>query len=272
MKSFQMKALALAMLGLGGLLMAGSAAAACPTIPATTSTPGGGGAWSSQTVNTATFGNAATGLNGTSCALSVAINPGAFSNARGLVTDNSPQNEARYRARFYLNTQSLTNFVAANQQADIMTVLAGSSPAGVSTTEVEVRLVGGSTIGVTFVVADSGSPNNYQTVGVLVPNTGGNYRVEFDLQQGSATGANCNSVTPTGGCFRYWVSDAATASADASPTGAIAVTNTGWSGAKQANLGLFATNTKFRTGTPNPLGQALILDEFDSRRQTFIGM
>lgn len=271
MKSFKNRALLVAGLSLAGLWMAGNAVATCPTIPATTNTPGGGGAWSSQTVNHATFGNAATGLAGTSCALSVAIASGAQSNARGFVTDNSPQGESRYRARFYINTAQLTNLVAANQQVDIADVLAASGPIGVGTTEVEVKLVGGSPLQVDFVVADSTQPNNYQTVGYVFPNAGGNYRIEFDLQQGSATSANCNSVTPVGGCFRYWVNDAGAASADASPTGYIAVTNTGWSGAKQFNMGLFATNTKFRTATTNPLDQPLILDEFDSRRQTFIG-
>lgn len=268
MKSFKMKALAVAVLGLAGM---GSAMAACPTIPATTATPGGGGAWSSQTVTKATVLSATPGLNGTSCALSVALQTGAQSNAKGLVTDNSPQNEARYRARFYINTAQLTNLTAANQQADVMTINAGSSPAGVSTTEVEVKLVGGATQGITFSIADSNQSNNYQAVGVQFPNTGGNYRIEFDLQQGSSTGANCNSVTPTGGCFRYWVTDAGTATTDAAPTGAVAVTNAGWGGAKQANLGLFASNTKYRTATTNPLGQPVIVDEFDSRRQTFIG-
>jgi hypothetical protein len=268
MKSFTMKALAVAVLGLVG---AGNAMALCPAIPAASATPGGGGAWSAQTVNHATVLSATPGLNSTGCALSIALQTGAQSNARAFVTDNSPNLEQRYRARFYINTAALTNFTAANQQVDVMTVLAGSSPAGVSTTEVEVKLAGGNPLTVDFTIADSTSPGNYQTVGLFVPNTGGNYRIEFDLQQGSKTGANCASVTPTGGCFRYWVSDAGTASADATPSGTVAVTNTGWNGAKQANLGLFAPNTRFRTATTNPLGQPVILDEFDSRRQTFIG-
>lgn len=274
MKSFQMKALALAVLGLAGI---NSAMAACPTIPATTNTPGGGGAWSTQTVTHAAVGSATPGLNGTSCALSVAISAGAQANAKGLVTDNSPQNEPRYRARFYINTAQLTGFTAANQQADVMTVLAGTSPTGVSTTEVEVKLTGGTggNLGIDFTLADTSTAGqNYQTIGLGVPNTGGNYRIEIDLQQGSKTGGTCTtaSTTPVGGCFRYWVSDAATATTDAAATGAVAVTNTGWGGAKQANLGFFATSTKFRTATTNPLGQPVILDEFDSRRQTFIGL
>jgi len=272
MKSMQMKALALAVLGLAGFGVAGSALA-CPTIPTTTATPGGGGAWSTQTVTSATMSSQA-GLNGTTCALGVALNVGAQSNAKGLVKDNSPNNEARYRARFYVDTSQLTKLTAANQQVDFMTVLAGSSPAGVSTTEVEVKLVGGTPLQVDFIIANTGAggANNYQTIGLPMPNTGGKYRIEFDLQQG-AQGGTCtvSSTAPTGGCFRYWVSDAAATTAPDAATGAVSVTNTGWSGAKQANLGLAAANTKFRTASVNPLGQTLVLDEFDSRRQTFIG-
>jgi len=258
MKSFKMKALAVAVLGLAGLGMAGSAFAVCPTIAAISATPGGGGAWSSQTVTAATFGNAATGLNGTSCALSVAINAGAASNAKGFVTDTSPQNEPRYRARFYFNTAAMTNLNVANRQARVFSALATTPPAGAGAEEVYVNVVGGATPSLRFFVGDTGSPGNYKTVNAAFPNAAGNYRVEFDLNS-------------TAGTFRYWVLDAATTNVghdDTTPTGTATVTDTGWSGVKQINLGLFVTSTQFRS---NVSGQAAILDEFDSRRQTFIG-
>src|SRR5574338_1636236 len=110
MKSFKMKALALATLG----LFAGGAIAACPSISGTSGSPGGGGAWSSQTVTAMAFGNAATGLNGTSCALQISMNSGAAPNTKGYVTDTSPQNEPHYRARFYVNTTGLTNLSIPN--------------------------------------------------------------------------------------------------------------------------------------------------------------
>jgi hypothetical protein len=258
MKSFKMKALAVAVLGLAGLGMASSAFAVCPTIGAATATPGGGGAWTSQTVTSAAFGNAATGLNGTPCALSVAINAAAASNAKGLVTDSSPQNEARYRARFYLNTAAMTNFNVANRQARIFSALATTPPAGAGAEEVYINYVGGSTPSLRFFVGDTASPGNYKTVNAPFPNAGGNYRVELDLNS-------------TAGTFRYWVLDAATTNVghdDSTPTGTATMTDTGWSGVKQINLGLFVTSAQFRT---NVAGQAAIFDEFDSRRQTFIG-
>jgi hypothetical protein len=255
MKSFKMKALAVAVLGLAGV---GSAMAACPAIPATSATPGGGGAWSSQTVTTATVTSATPGLNGTNCAFSVAINAGAASNAKGYVTDTSPQNEARYRARFYLNTAALTNLNVANRQARIFSALATTAPTGAGAEEVYVNIVGGSPASLRFFVGDTASPGNYKTVNAALPNTGGNYRIEFDL----------NSTAST---FRYWVLDAATTNTghdDANPSGTATATTSGWSGVKQIDMGLFVASTQYRS---NVSAQAAIFDEFDSRRQTFIG-
>jgi len=258
MKSFKMKALAVAVLGLAGLGMAGSAFAVCPTIAAITATPGGGGAWTSQTVTSATFGNAATGLNGTSCALSIAINAGAASNTKGFVTDASPQNEPRYRARFYVDTAAMTNLNIANRQSRLFSALATTPPAGAGAEELIVNIVGGTPPSLRFIVGDTGSPGNQKLVNAPFPNTAGNYRVEFDLNS-------------TAGTFRYWVLDAATTNVghdDTTPTGTATMTDTGWSGVKQINLGLFGTSAQYRA---NVATQAIVVDEFDSRRQTFIG-
>ncbi|MDR3388404.1 MAG: hypothetical protein P4L92_15255 [Rudaea sp.] len=260
MKSFKMKALAVAVLGLAGLGMAGSAFATCPTIPAATNTPGGGGAWTSQTVTSATFGSVTPGLDNTSCALSIAINAGAASNTKGFVTDGSPQNEPRYRARFYINLAGLTGLTVANRQSRLFSALATTPPTGAGAEEVIINLVGGTTPSLRFIVGDTGSPGNQKIVNAVFPTAtvAGNYRVEFDLNS-------------TAGTFRYWVLDAAADNStfnDTNPTGSVTMTDTGWSGVKQINLGLFGTSTNFRADVA---GQALIVDEFDSRRQTFIG-
>jgi hypothetical protein len=258
MNSFTMKALAVAVLGLAG----STAMAACPPIGGATATPGGGGAWTSQTVTSATFGNAATGLNGTSCALSVAINAGAASNTKGFVTDASPQNESRYRARFYFDMSALTGLTVANRQVRIFSALATTPPAGAAAEEVSVALIGGApgSQSIRFFIGDTASPGNIKIVSAVLPSatTAGNYRVEFDLNS-------------TAGTFRYWILDAAATNAtfnDSNPTGSTTMTDTGWSGVKQVNLGMFITSTNFRSSVS---GQALIVDEFDSRRQTFIG-
>ena len=74
--------------------------------------------------------------------------------------------------------------------------------------------------------------------------------------------------TGSPGSFRYWITPEGTASSDASPTGTYAPTNAGWTGVMQANLGRYSTTVNFRT---NNIGNAFVVDEFDSRRTTFIG-
>lgn len=274
MKSFQMKALALATLGLGGLVMAGSAfAATCPTAVTTvgTTSPGGGGAWTSQYISSdASFAIGGPGLNGTSCALSLSI--GASSSSRTYVVDSSPQNEQRYRARFYVSTNSLTNFTATNEAVNLFRVNDTTGPAQYTSDQLVVRLVGGSPASVRFYVSDSNSSGTGITpIVVTLPASANNtYRIEFDMQVGTgATTVNgCTTMPATGGCFRYWVTDAAASSSDGSPTGSYTINNSGWSGVKTAYLGMGAGSPAYRSGFA---GGALVFDEFDSRRQTFIG-
>ncbi|MGA9336035.1 MAG: hypothetical protein WBV39_17270, partial [Rudaea sp.] len=112
MNTFKMKALSIAVLGLAGLGLGGSVfAATCPTLTTNTgnSTPGGGGAWSSQSVGGGGFMDIATpGLNGTNCELIVNVGSAPVGNVKAYVSDTSPQNEGRYRARFYFDISALT--------------------------------------------------------------------------------------------------------------------------------------------------------------------
>ena len=273
MKSFQMKALALATLGLGGLVMAGGAfAATCPTAVTTvgSSAPGGGGAWTSQYISSdATFGIAGPGLAGTSCALSLSI--GASSSSRTYVLDSSPQNEQRYRGRFYVSTNALTNFTATNQAVNLFRANDTTAPAQFTSDQLVVRLVGGSPATVRFYVSDANSGSGFTPVVVPLPSSASNtYRVEFDIQigTGTTTANGCNTMPSSGGCFRYWLTDAAATSSDSSPTGSYTINNSGWSGVKTAYLGMSGGSPAYRSAFA---GGVLVFDEFDSRRQTFIG-
>ena len=257
MKSFQMKALAAAVLGLGGLVMAGSAFAACPT----GATTANGGAWDSQSATAGTIAVVSGGLDGTSCKLSVNLNSGAQVNAKAFVSNTTgPNNEKRYRARFYLETTGLTGLTAANRQSYVFSAQATTGPSGFGLAQVVGVVAGGTTPSFSFLVADSTQPSGYQTITVPFPDTSGEYRVEFDLATGSP------------GSFRCWVTAAGTATTDASPTpaacAATSVSNSGWGGVSRFNLGLASASQQFRS---NLAGQILSLDEFDSRRQTFIG-
>ena len=253
MITFKMKALSIAVLGLAGLGMAGIASAACPSDPAQPN-----GAWSSKAVAAdSSLSIVSPGLSSTSCALSVSMNTGSLSNTRAYVTDTSPSNEARYRARFYFNLSSVSGLSLSNQQVKLFDAFSDSSPSGVSTDEVYIRLIGGATPFLRFYVADSTQGPNYKIVNATLPSSATNtYRVEIDLQQGAP------------GNFRYWVNDAAASSSDSSPLGTYAPTNSGWSGVTQVNLGIFNASPNFRSINAT---QPIVFDEFDSRRQTFIG-
>ena len=255
MKSFKMKTLSMAVMGFAGLALAGSALAVCPT----GATVVNGGAWNSQNVSAdATMSIVTPGLNGTSCALQIAIAATPAANARGFVSDNSPQNEPRYRARFYMDLSSMTSLSTATQQFEMFNAFSSTAPGTNSTDEVRIYQIGGT--GLRFFVADTSSASGVKVVSLTLPTSAAKkYRVEFDLQTGSP------------GSFRYWVTDAATTTTDAAPTGTYAPTNSGWSGVLSVNLGLYATTANFRAQVAGPT-QQFRLDEFDSRRQTFIGL
>jgi len=273
MKSFTMKALTLAVLGFAGV---GSAMAVCPTDPAAPTGP-----WTSKSVSAATLsicpGGASctgitTGMNGTGCALGVGTAIGASSLAKSFVTFVDSQHETRFRGRFYFDISKLVTqgFTSPLKQVTIYDSASTNSPAGTPNTEVGVSLAGGSppSLKINIANADVGSKFTTLSVPITGVNTGSTNlkRFEFDVQQGASAGANCLSVTPTGGCFRYWLTDDTTTAADNAPTGTQAVTNTAWDGIIQTSLGILSANSSYRSTN----GALLVFDEFDSRRQTFI--
>jgi len=274
MKSFTMKALTLAVLGFAGV---GSAMAVCPTDPAAPAGP-----WTSKSVSAATLsicpggascGGVATGMNGTGCSAVMGTAIGASSLAKSFVTFVDSQHETRYRARMYFDISQLVTqgFTSGLKQVKIFDSASTASPAGTPNTEVGVFLAGGSPPSLKINIANADVGSKFTTISV--PVTGGSSgstnlkRFEFDVQQGASAGANCASVTPTGGCFRYWLSDDTATTADATPNGTQAVTNTAWDGIIQTSIGILTANPSYRTTN----GTFLVFDEFDSRRQTFMG-
>ena len=121
-----------------------------------------------------------------------------------------------------------------------------------------VNLSASSNATITFTVADSGQASGFRQFSAPLPVASGVNRIEFDLN-GGATGS-----------FRYWLSNETDVTADGTPTATVSPINTtAWSGVTQANLGVFAASTQYRgffTASTH-----LYVDEFDSRRQTFIG-
>lgn len=257
MNSMKMKTLSLAVLGLAGFV--GSAfAQTCPTDPAQPNGP-----WSSKTVaSDSTLTISTPGLNGTSCLMAVTTLTGALSNTKAIVSDTSPVDEPRYRARFYFDVSALAGLTLSNQQAKLFDTFSNASPGGASTDEVVIRLLGGTPLALRFAVADSTQPSFFKTITQALPaSANGHYYVEFDLVTGATAGS---------GNFRYWVTPEGTASSDGTPTGTfVPGDNSGWGpGPTQSNLGIFSVSANYRAGVAN---QILGVDEFDSRRSTFIG-
>jgi len=270
MKSFTMQALALAVLGLAGM---GTAMASCPTAVTTAgnSTPGGGGAWTSQFIGPgATFAINTPGLGGTACDLELSI--GSASNSQANVKDSSPQDEKRMRGRSLINTANLTNFGVSNQTVIIHRLNDTTGPAQFTSDQLVVRLAGAATPTVRFFVSDSNPGSGVTQVAVPLPSSpNSTYRIEYDIQigTGTTTVGGCTAMPATGGCARFWVTDAATSSSDSNPDASVTVNNSGWSGVKTSILGLQSGSPQYRA---NHAGTVLRFDEYDSRRQTFIGM
>ena len=265
MKSFKMKALALATLGLGGLVMAGSAFAACPTGP----TIAQGGAWSGQSLDskgstlTIVGGSPGQGYDGTSCKLQSSLaNNGA---ATAAVRDDSPSapGEARYRAQFIFDPTNLSGANGTNQAVIFLANAQNSFSGILPMLEIDFAGKGGgsTTSGKRIFIVAACATGGTCGVPVNLPVQNGPNRIEFDL----VTGADGT------GNLRYWVNDAATTGlSDGSPTGTITITggNAGWVGVKTAFLGMSSPSTAYRSVNTNINAW---FDEFDSRRQTFIG-
>jgi hypothetical protein len=249
-----MKTLSMAVLGLVGMSFAGASMAACPSDPAAPAGP-----WASKTVSAAVLSITTPGLVTTECKVTVAFNANSAVFAKAIVTDTTPENEARYRGRFYLDTTALTGLTTVLRQAKIFNASSTTAPAALTSEELIIGLSGaGGVPNVVFTIADSTQGSNARVITVPLPVPNGVNRIEFDLGQGASAQ------------FRYWVHAGNVASTDAAPTGTITgVNNSGWSGITQASLGLFAGNANFRTAY-GPT-DTVSLDEFDTRRTTFIG-
>lgn len=249
----KMKLLSLALLGLGGFAFAGAAAAACPTspVPPWSGTFVGGGSSAIQIVDN--------GYDGTDCRLQSTL--GNNGTARAAVIDDTPSDETSYRAQFIFDPAALAG-TNGTEQAVVFLANAGAAYNGsLNMVRISYSGKGGGGKRLVFTVyCDNGSSNTCNSLPVDLPVQNGPNRIEFQLVSGASGTA----------AFRYWVSDLATATSDSSPTGSVAVTggNAGWVGVNKAQLGLTAPSTTYRTLNAD---QPAYFDQFDSRRNTFIG-
>lgn len=247
----KMKSLSMAVLGLVGFGAAGAAMAQCP---ASLSPP-----WTQVLQLQGTVSSQTGGYDGSTCRLRTALNQNGSPAAKAGVLDQTPANETRYRAQFIVDASGIT-LTAANRAAAVFNVLGSSAPPTGTNNIVQVFLRGnGSAASLRFNVGDSAQASLYQTVDVALPNQAGANRVEIDLTVAAGTAS-----------MKYWVNNVGTATTEGSPTGTVSnLNNTAWTGVDQAVLGLAGASTFWRQNFTNT--NYVYFDQFDSRRQTFIG-
>lgn len=249
-----MKSLSLAVLGLAGMGFAGGAMAQCPG-----SAGQPVGAWS----GVATFSGGAQsivtpGLKSSACALATSFNAGAGGTAASVVRDDTPNNETRYRFRLIADFNALTGFSGV-QGVQIFTANSAAAfpAAGGSNQTLRLGLIPGGATGkqVSFIAACNVPANGYQCTAVAPLAATGENTIEGEIVFG-ATGT---------GKINYWINNGTAGT----PTGTINVDNAGWVGVDQVFMGLSNGTSSFRT---NQATKIVKFDEFDSRRQTFIGL
>lgn len=229
-----------ALLGLGALAFASSAFAQCPSSPVPP--------WTAAPTFQGAVSIVAGGMGGTSCRMDSVINAGAGGAAFATVQDDTPSAEPRYRAQFIIDANALTN---QGLLSGVTVFTATSTTSGVA-----VRFTifgngsGGRSIG--YFVVDSSQASGINSGSA--PLAAGENRIEFDFAVGN---------TPNN--FRLWVNNGN----EASPTAQRSVNSSAFAGVDSAFLGLAAPTPNFVTAHG---GAAVRFDEFDSRRQTFIGL
>lgn len=251
-----MKTLSLAVLGLAGMSFAGASMAQCPTTIGQNQTPPG--VWSAALQTQAALSVAAPGLGSTACKMRTALNQSSSASAKAGAVDQTPNAEQRYRARYLISTAiALTQL---NRTALTFNVVGPTAAPGGTQNALQIFLLGNGTARqLRFLVGDTAAVGQYRQIDVPLPNQAGANRVEIDLTFGAANGQ-----------LRYWVTDAATATTDGSPTGTVTgLANNAWGGVDQVVLGLAGANNQWRTNFTAT--DFVDFDEFDSRRQSFIG-
>lgn len=234
-----------AMLGLGALAAFGFASSAFAQCPSSPVPP-----WTAQSAVGGTVAIAAGGYDSTSCRLDaqLTLNTGL---ASAFVRDDTPDDEARYRAQFLINPDALTGLNTA--QAVRVFAATTSAPAMGVPDVVQLTIYGNfagtqKVLGISTACAANASGRCVSTVNLAA----GVNRVEIDWTKGAS------------GSLKVWVNN----TNEGSPNETINVDNSAWGGVDSATLGLAAPTAGFRTAQ---LNRAVGFDEFDSRRSTFIG-
>jgi hypothetical protein len=234
----KMNVLALALLGLAGY--AGSAVAGCPGSPVPP--------WTAVNALGGTAVIASPGYASTPCRLDSTLTGDVTGFAT--VEDDTPTAEPRYRAQFIINADNLTTLGIVDAAFAFSTSDGSTGAAPVS-----LSLVGDGAGGhfLSYNVADPGQASGGFT-GSFALAAGPNY-VEFDYDNGTEPGS-------PGPHFSIWVNN----NVEGSPDFTTAITSTGV--VDTAFLGMAGATPGYVASSD---GKAVGFDQFDSRRQNFIG-
>ena len=233
-----------AMLGLGALAAFGFASSAFAQCPSSPVPP-----WTTQSALGGALAIVAGGYDSTSCRLDSSITTN-IGGASAFVRDNTPEDEASYRAQFLVNADNLTGLNAI-QSAKIFGATTEAAFGGVGDLVyigVQGNFSGTATLGIRTVC--EGQTGN--VCSATAPLAAGVNRVEIAYAKGG---------NPS---LRVWVNN----TTEATPTLELNGNNNSWGGVDFATLGLATPSPGFRTGQAN---RTVGFDEFDSRRTTFIG-
>lgn len=196
----------------------------------------------------------AAAMGGTSCGLQVTTSVQNSGAEKHYVQDSSPSGEQRYRAAFCVDPNSVNLPSSGTYRRLKLHMAQCGSGAGCSNYDiVQFKL-------------QSDASGNYSLrsfVRDLNTNTGG-YKKKFDVPLADAPNRVEYDLDIASGTFKLWVN--ATAETDAPIISFSGLNLSSWSGGvNQARLGFMDRGINVTTG------QTYYLDEFESRRQTFIG-
>lgn len=231
-----------AMLALGALAafgFASSAFAQCPSGPVPP--------WTAAPTFQGSVAIAAGGYAGTSCRMDSVINAGAGGAAFATVQDDTPAAEPRYRAQFIVNADALTG-QSLLAGVTVFTASSGDDGVGVRFT---IFGTGGGNRSIGYFVTDSSQPSGVNSGSVAL--SAGANTIEFDFQVGASVP------------FNVWVNSGV----EGTPSSTRTINSSGFGGVDSAFLGLAAPTAAYVSAHA---GAAVGFDEFDSRRQTFIGL
>lgn len=191
---------------------------------------------------------AGSAMAGTACGMAVETIPQTTNATKHYVQDSSPNSETRYRGAMCMNLNGLTlPDSGANRRLKTHLVQC-TGCANTDVVQFKVQNNGGTYQLNTF-VRDSNSAGTKNRSLIDVPQTGP-FRLEYD-------------VDLTAGTFKVWID--ATSEGDTPAVDVSGLDMAAWPQITRARIGSMDKSTNVAAG------QVFFVDEFESRRQTFIG-